>query len=238
MVTFLKQSLVLYIHQPGDEIWISVGLTMNGMVTLNIEASQNVHSVEFALAEKRTTYLSTQLNPCRLSETSRNEFNLCTQKAFCSLAKIHVNCTIPGINSLLGTDCQLPYCEDLTSASKTFMFFLQEIQMKHLAGIRMNCVRPCLEISYNYEMRYFHENSFIDVFDNAESHGHFLDTHLLMDLFLSTDLVEERTETLIHDKTSFWSAVGGNLGLVLGFSCFSIVFQLFSLVERIYRKYF
>jgi len=87
-------------------------------------------------------------------------------------------------------------------------------------------------------MRCFHKNSFIDVYENAALDKHFLDsTHMLINLFLSNELIEERRETLIHDKTSYWSAVGGNLGLVLGFSCLPVAHKIFDLMERLCCKY-
>jgi hypothetical protein len=36
--------------------------------------------------------------------------------------------------------------------------------------------------------------------------------------------VEERIETLVYDVGSFLAAAGGNLGLLLGFSCLSTIF--------------
>jgi hypothetical protein len=36
-------------------------------------------------------------------------------------------------------------------------------------------------------------------------------------------LVEEKMETLVYDEANFLTATGGNLGLFLGFSCFSLL---------------
>ena len=38
--------------------------------------------------------------------------------------------------------------------------------------------------------------------------------------------IEERTETLIYDLSTFLSAAGGNLGLLMGFSCLSVLLAL------------
>jgi hypothetical protein len=35
--------------------------------------------------------------------------------------------------------------------------------------------------------------------------------------------IEERTGVLVYDMVSFLSAVGGNLGLFVGFSCLSVI---------------
>jgi hypothetical protein len=43
--------------------------------------------------------------------------------------------------------------------------------------------------------------------------------------------VEERVETLVYDAGNFLAAVGGNLGLLLGFSCLSTVFTLIDWIQ-------
>ena len=35
---------------------------------------------------------------------------------------------------------------------------------------------------------------------------------------------EKEEETLVYDSGNFFAAVGGNLGLLLGFSCLSIIY--------------
>ena len=44
---------------------------------------------------------------------------------------------------------------------------------------------------------------------------------------------EVRTETLVYDTVNFLSAIGGNLGLFVGFSCLSVVFTLIDLFSPI-----
>lgn len=42
--------------------------------------------------------------------------------------------------------------------------------------------------------------------------------------------VEKKEETLVYDSVNFFAAVGGNLGLFLGFSCLSIVYAGIDLI--------
>lgn len=48
-------------------------------------------------------------------------------------------------------------------------------------------------------------------------------------------LIEEEVETYVYDFGNFVVALGGNLGLMLGFSCLSV---LFSLIQLIFKKVF
>ena len=44
--------------------------------------------------------------------------------------------------------------------------------------------------------------------------------------------VEKQEETLIYDFGNFLAAIGGNLGLFLGFSCLSIIFAGVDLIMK------
>jgi hypothetical protein len=48
----------------------------------------------------------------------------------------------------------------------------------------------------------------------------------LLSIYYKTLMVEERVETLIFDVPGMLSAAGGNLGLLLGFSCLSLLFGI------------
>ena len=43
--------------------------------------------------------------------------------------------------------------------------------------------------------------------------------------------VEEKVETLVYDIGSFLAAAGGNLSLMLGFSCLSVLLNIIILLE-------
>jgi hypothetical protein len=50
--------------------------------------------------------------------------------------------------------------------------------------------------------------------------------------FYSTLDVEERIETLVYDAGNFLAAAGGNLGLLLGFSCLSTVLGFINIIQE------
>ncbi len=49
-------------------------------------------------------------------------------------------------------------------------------------------------------------------------------------------MVEERIETLVYDEVNFIAAAGGNLGLFLGFSCFSVLLALMKQIRKLIKK--
>ena len=49
---------------------------------------------------------------------------------------------------------------------------------------------------------------------------------ILFKMYFESFAIEEQVESLVYDEANFWAAVGGNLGLFLGFSCLSLLFDL------------
>jgi hypothetical protein len=48
-------------------------------------------------------------------------------------------------------------------------------------------------------------------------------------IFFSSFVIEESIETLVYDFGGFLAALGGNMGLALGFSCMSLLFSVLNL---------
>ena len=46
-------------------------------------------------------------------------------------------------------------------------------------------------------------------------------------------IIEREMETLIYDTGTFFTQVGGNLGLFLGFSCFSLLIGTIDLMKML-----
>ncbi len=53
-----------------------------------------------------------------------------------------------------------------------------------------------------------------------------------LDLLFSSLNVEEKVETLVYDIASFMATAGGNLSLLLGFSCLSVLIGVVSVAEN------
>jgi len=51
-------------------------------------------------------------------------------------------------------------------------------------------------------------------------------------VFYSTLDVKEVVETLVYDVGDFLAAAGGNLGLLLGFSCLSVLLAVINAIQE------
>jgi Amiloride-sensitive sodium channel len=83
------------------------------------------------------------------------------------------------------------------------------------------CPLPCSKTVYNVKLLKYHKNSNIGLEVEKAKDIHNLAIYFKFDY--ETFAVEEFTETLIYDTGNFLTQLGGNLGLFLGFSCFSLL---------------
>ena len=88
------------------------------------------------------------------------------------------------------------------------------------------CPLPCQQKGYKSQMNYMHKNMYIS-FDEADTSKTFYFSILWESL-----LIEEKVETLVYDGINFVAAAGGNLGLLLGFSCFGLLQMLITYLKN------
>ena len=98
----------------------------------------------------------------------------------------------------------------------------------------LGCPIPCLQLQYTFTLSEIHQNNWIDP-KNTFSPEFVKEYYSIFASFETMD-IEKHEENLIYDSGSFFAAVGGNLGLFLGFSCFSIIVAAIDFVAKKLRK--
>ena len=88
------------------------------------------------------------------------------------------------------------------------------------------CPLPCTRISYDIDTSYYHENSG----DPDAGRSNFR-----LFIFPSTEFVEDLSETLLYDAGGFLAAAGGHLGLLLGFSCLSVLYAIVKWLKKFFK---
>ena len=96
------------------------------------------------------------------------------------------------------------------------------------------CPLPCIRKSYNFHLEYFHRNQFVEKPNATQVER--LNSSFYLTISLESLMVEERVEALVYDEVNFVAAAGGNLGLFLGFSCFSVLLALIKQVRKLILK--
>lgn len=100
----------------------------------------------------------------------------------------------------------------------------------------MNCPLPCRQSLYDAKMTMYHRNAHASILTQEEEQLYKQGFYFTFGF--ETFAVEEHVETLIYDSGNFLAQIGGNLGLFLGFSCFSAIIAAIQCLEKlnIFRK--
>ena len=80
------------------------------------------------------------------------------------------------------------------------------------------CPLPCTSQSFNPKLNTFHDK------ENNEL--------IMMYVYFATTTVEKKEEYFLYDTMSLTSALGGTVGLLLGYSLLSILLSLIKFLER------
>ncbi len=122
-------------------------------------------------------------------------------------------------------------CKDEATARLSYEKF-EEIVAAFVANtFAFGCPLPCQQSVFDTILRYFHKND-VENLSGLEKNGE----NVFYLLYYSNSLVvEERVEMLVYDLGNFLVAVGGNLGLLLGFSCLSVLLSLINFINQKFR---
>ena len=132
----------------------------------------------------------------------------------------------------LGMTNNISNCEDRVSAGKALYEFTQTVYYANRAKWASACPHPCKQKSYSLDVKKFHTNSWIE--HDYQPFKDVSQSAVGFSLAYETFVVEEQVETLVYDAGNFLAAIGGNLGLFLGFSCLTLLLWIFKIGKKIH----
>ena len=118
-------------------------------------------------------------------------------------------------------------CSDEVASLNTYKIFSSFAYNNLGENWHSTCPLPCQQKNYQFIVRYFHLNSWFDYITN-ETVPNFIYFNLGYESFI----VEVSVETWMYDAGNFLTAIGGNLGLLLGFSCFSMLLGFIRIIQK------
>ena len=122
-------------------------------------------------------------------------------------------------------------CRDAKSALHAYQAYVDAYYDFYEFRNDQLCVEPCLKKRFKAEVKHYHKTTWINL--SGEYSG--VDEFYLTMVYTSLD-IESRNETLFYDTGSMLAAAGGNLGLLLGFSCLTCVAGIIDLMEIMFNK--
>jgi hypothetical protein len=120
-------------------------------------------------------------------------------------------------------------CQNLKAANETLAKWVELIYFEEKNIWLRQCPIPCEQTVFDAEISYYHENTFFwagivrNEYDNKQ----------ILYLGYETFDTEKHTETLIYNMGNFLTQVGGNLGLFLGFSFFSLILTTIECIKKL-----
>lgn len=189
--------------------------------------SEEMKAAHLTFAEIKTNYIPNGNNRCKV--WSSDEYLKNQKDLFLNKTIPLINCTIYNMRALMNqSNVSLPVCDSYDTAADTFV-----TQTNYFFSLPMIDF-PCSKTSYEYKIAYQSNHSYFD----PKNRNKFPNGYFHLNMFFHTLEVEERTETFVYDIVNFLSAAGGNLGLFIGFSCFSVLCSAIDLLGSHLNKIF
>ena len=138
-----------------------------------------------------------------------------------------------GLDYFIHNNSGLPECANPLSAGNTIRHFTQVTYANEREKLSQACPTPCQQLSYTLNTRKYHTNTWIE-YDNQPVED-FSKVGVVLGMAYESFIVEERIESLVYDLGTFLSAVGGNLGLFLGFSCLTVLLGIVKLARKLQK---
>ena len=140
--------------------------------------------------------------------------------------KKHFIDSFTGLTEFLKTSL-MPECQDAPSGRNTFEEFFVKTYFKNQADWFQRCPLSCSQTVFDVSLQRYHENNLPEPPVKPSESG------VIFSLKYENFNVEEHVETLIYDATNFLAQAGGNLGLLLGLSCLSLMFGFINFFEKL-----
>ena len=217
---------MVYLHTKGEEFWLVLAYFPMQDSSVNIDTHNNdgIRSADLSFGTKQMKVLPREELPCRdYGASDQTRFVECSKKALWSKLKTRINCSIPIFDAISEAaktyfrEC--PTKDDAKMMENSFSELFEEFRDRPES---FGCPLPCTRISYDIDTSYYHENS-----EDPRS-------NFSLFIFPSSKFIEDQSETLLYDAGGFFAAVGGHLGLLLGFSCLSVLYA----IVKWFKKFF
>jgi hypothetical protein len=224
----------VFIHQKWADFWLTgFGDFPIDISSVIIESniSNGMVAAVLTFSEVENTFLSKVKSKCKTNteDTSKelNDYIECSKDQLWNHLPPDISCIIIDFKNIVPRNAFMSECTNDTIADSIYWSFGKFLSQFAKQSWNYGCPIPCKQTSYKLNLNYFHENT-VRLQSNHDS----ADTFFTLWTYYSTLDIEESIENLEYDLATFLVAAGGNLGLFLGFSCMSLLFDITNFVNR------
>ena len=204
----------VFFHEPGFEIFIQYDVDLPNQITsLNMskEEFEGFTTFYFQYSIKTSVHYPSARKPCG-EDITLNHFKQCMIEY---LSLIAHDTWKPYVNQSVN-DVSHPELYDPPQLLKDWKALSTFVQNASIPTNPQTCTFPCNETSYFYTKLKLHENVFAQFTSKWEPMGN------SRFFFGYSGKTEVATEYLFMNINGLISAIGGNVGMFLGFSAYSI----------------
>jgi hypothetical protein len=217
-----SMDIYYYLHEPMEEEWLFLSVYPFDVSIHNLDTKNNneIGGADLKVRKEIMTKNSGKNKIC--TDQSIQQYVTCVRSRRIEELIKHANCTFP-LFDVLGIQKMLPYCTSIDEAKKTqrLSFEIEKSTIREKL-----CVPICTRITYNSVIGTYSQNGMVERDDNEYR----------IWLYYTSLTVEEKMEKYIYGYDTALVAIGGSMGLFLGFSCLSLVLSGLEWLEKWLQK--
>ena len=212
----------VFVHDEHEEHFLFLAIFPYDLsyIFVNSKNDQGINALDLSFRKIITNKLNN--HRCKCSErSSPRHYNDCIKNNLKERVEKNISCTTPIFHQLDLRDAngeQMPNCEGTEKIYGTIRLvtnYLKAIIQEDL------CLLPCTQVTYDTAVKKYH----INTLDPRKS------KHFRIWPSYTTMRVENRSEDYIYSPGTVVSAVGGSMGLFLGFSILSTLIHLLNFFQ-------
>ena len=220
-----NNDLNIFIHEPGNEFWLKRAFFPIPIdkIRMPLNSNKDICNGDLTVKKKQFKMLDKKSRHCK-----DYDFTACAIIAMAKMMKAErINCLIPLWNEF--QTFGLPICSSLNiSTANALKLKLDKINSEFLKrSEQYGCPNLCTTTNFNPQVIHFDES----MQATQTEYEYKCQSEYMLNIYYSTDPVEITREYFVYDAMTIISAIGGTLGLLLGYSILSICLSLISFVE-------
>ena len=196
-------------------------------IQFSLKESAEITFIILKYKEKLITNLDKDSEHCTKYPNYDSFIKCCKDRIWTRLLESKINCTIAGMKEIIPQKLILQECGDEYSARQSYSLVEDVLEEFTSNMVEEGCPLPCSKTIFSTKKRFFHKNTIsgTNLFKNHNN-------SVVVEILPKNGVAEESEETLIYDFGNFVAAAGGNLGLLLGFSCLSAFLSFHNFIKE------
>ncbi len=220
-------SVDLFLHPEGMELFLAFSVPRPEITILRLQFEMDTRLALIKLSKTKGSILKRREGNCR-EYSSLNEFPSCIANVTRNYYQTNVGCVMPNMRDAFHNASAKPKCVPNSKEHEAAFEALYDINVYKLTA--KDCPDSCSKVQYQASATLFSGHTFPSYRRMMEN------SFVQIGVYYETFIVEKSVESVLYNFTQMLSAVGGSLGLFLGFSCYSLTCDIVDAIRSFRSK--